>query len=196
MYIIDWGNHRIQKLTVQGKFLSKFGVNGSGVGQLNYPYTAVVDSNERLIVSENSNHRIQIFNQLDNSSLLTIRGKDSGVPVQDFLIPWGLALDPQGNIHVAGHGSNSVKVFTAHGNYVRTYGEILHRPTGITVDGEGFSLVCEWGDNCLTIFDAKGNKIHSITRGMSRPCGVSLSHDHSTLYVANFGGDNILKYSL
>ena len=197
MYVADWGNHRVQKLTTQGKFLHKFGVMGSDSGQLKYPYTVIVDTNDRVIVSENSNHRIQIFSSDNTNTVLIIKGKDSGVPLQDFLIPWGLALDPQGNIHVTGHGSNTVQVFTPQGNYIKTYGaKHLSTPTGIAVDEEGCSLVCEWEGNRLTIFDVKGEKIHSITSGMSMPCGVSLSPDGSTLYVANFGNNNVLKYSM
>ena len=42
-----------------------------------------------------------------------------------FQRPYGLALDPQGNIHVATHGSNTVKVFTPEGTYVRSYGDYV-----------------------------------------------------------------------
>ena len=39
MYIADWGNHRIQKLTTGGKFLHEFGEEGSGhdQGQFRWP---------------------------------------------------------------------------------------------------------------------------------------------------------------
>ena len=195
IYVADWGNHRIQKLTIQGKFLHSFGSYGADEGQLTYPYAAIVDANERLIVSENSNYRVQVFGQ-DGKSLQVMKGKDTGIPIQEFLIPWGLALDPQGNIHVAGTCSNTVKVYTPEGSYVRTYGDTLSKPTGIAIDDEGFCLVCEWEGNCLTIFDAQGNKVHSISNGVSRPCGVSLSPDGTSLYVANFANNSVLKYCL
>ena len=72
--------------------------------------------------------------------LLTIDGKGSGN--HSFQYPWGLALDPQGNIHVAAQGSNTIKVFSEEGVYVRMYGD-PNGPRGLAIDGEGYSLVSE-----------------------------------------------------
>eukprot|EP00731_Ephydatia_muelleri_P008461 Em0004g799a len=110
LYVADSGNHRVQKLTSSGKFLHKFGQQGSGT------------------------HTFQ------NSC--------------------GLALDPQGNIHVAAYHSNTIKVFTKEGVYVRMYGD-PNGPTGLAIDDEGYSLVSEYDGNCLSIYDPEGNKIHT-----------------------------------
>ena len=60
-----------------------------------------------------------------------------------------LALDHQGNIHVAANGSNTIKVFTPEGTYVRSHGDVKD-PTAS--DEEGYNLVCEYSGNCLSIF--------------------------------------------
>eukprot|EP00731_Ephydatia_muelleri_P007876 Em0004g214a len=167
LYVADSGNHRVQKLTSSGKFLHKFGQQGSGHGQFNSPWRVIIDSNNKLIVSEFNNHRIQIFNE-DGGWLLTIDGNGSGN--HRFQSPWGLALDPQGNIHVASWGSNTIKVFTKEGVYVRMYGDPNY-PNGIAIDDEGYSLVNEcWGD-CLSIYNPEGNKIHTM-RNLEDPYGV------------------------
>ena len=44
-----------------------------------------------------------------------------------FQNPYGVALDPQGSIHVAANGSNTIKVFTPEGTYVRSYGDVKAR---------------------------------------------------------------------
>ena len=139
LYVADGGNHRVQKLTSSGKFLHKFGQKGSGQGQFNRPFGVIIDSNNKLIVSNYNSHRIQIFNE-NGGWLLTIDG--NGLGNHSFQSPWGLALDPQGNIHVAVHGSNTIKVFTKEGVYVRMYGD-PNRPSGIAIDYEGYSLVSE-----------------------------------------------------
>eukprot|EP00731_Ephydatia_muelleri_P034142 Em0048g18a len=74
LYVADSGNHRVQKLTSGGKFLHKFGQQGSGQGQFNWPWSVIIDSNNKLIVSEYNNHRIQIFYE-DGGWLLTIDGE-------------------------------------------------------------------------------------------------------------------------
>eukprot|EP00731_Ephydatia_muelleri_P008550 Em0004g888a len=118
LYVADGGNCRVQKLTSSGKFLHKFGQQESGQGQFNWPSAVIIDSNNKLIVSD--------------------YGKGSGN--HRFQSPWGLALDPQGNIHVAAQGSNSIKVFSKEGVYVRMYGD-PNCPIGIAIDDEGYSLV-------------------------------------------------------
>ena len=190
MYVADYGNHRVQKLTSRGGFLHKFGQQGSGQGQFTYPRALIADSNNRLIVSDYGNHRIQIFNE-GGGWLLTIDGKGSGNHC--FQYPWGLDLDPQGNIHVAAHNSNTIKVFTMEGVYVRTYGD-LKQPIGIAIDGEGCSIVSEYGSNCISIFDPQGSKIHTLGN-LRQPYGTALDPKDGSVYVANYGAKTVVKYN-
>ena len=184
MYVADSGNHRIQKLTTGGQFLQKFGQLGSGQGQFRYPSSVIVDQRDRLIVSDNHNHRVVILDEA-GTWLLTINGN-----VHAFQYPKGLALDPQGNIHVAASGSNTIKVFTPEGTYVRTYGDVKD-PTGIVIDEDGYSFVTGRTDNCLSIYGPEGNKIHKVGN-LNDPRGVKLDPKSGSLYVANFGADTIL----
>ena len=188
MYIADFGNHRIQKLTTGGKFLHKFGEEGSGQGQLRYPNGVVVDSKNRVIVSDMDNNRVQVFSQ-GGDWLLTIGGTGSGDNC--FLCPRGLSLDPQGNIHVAAGHSKTIKVFTPEGTYVRSYGNVKN-PSGVAVDEEGYSYVSEWGGDCFSIFDPKGQKIHTVGN-LNRPYGVALDPLRGSLYVPNHNNSNVLK---
>ena len=104
----------------------------------------------------------------------------------------GLALDPQGNIHVAARDSDTIKVFTPDGTYVRSYGDV-NDPTGIAIDEEGYSLVCECSGNSLAIFDPQGNKIHTVGN-LSEPYGVALDPIRGSLYVANHTEHTVFKY--
>ena len=187
MYVADYGNHRIKKLTTGGQFLQKFGQHGSGRGQFNGPKSVIIDQRDRMIVADHNNHRVVVLDQ-SGSWLLTINGN------QGFKNPWGLALDPQGNIHVAAYGSSTIKVFTPEGTYVRSYGDVMG-PTGISVDEKSNSLVCERSGNCLSIFDPQGNKIHTVGY-LTKPYGVALDLMSGSLYVANYGANTALKYSV
>ena len=191
MYVADFNNNRIQKLTTGGQFLQKFGQHGSGQGHFNGPVSVIVDQRDRMIVADRNNQRVMTLDQ-NGSWLLVINGNVSGA--QGYNNPWGLALDPQGNIHVAAWGSNTIKVFTPEGSYVRSYGDVTG-PIGIAIDEEGYSLVCEWSGNCLSIFDPKGNKIHTVGN-LTNPHGVALDPISGSLYVANYGANTVLKYSL
>ena len=188
MYVADYYNHRIQKLTTGGQFLQKFGQHGSGQGQFYGPTSVIVDQIDRMIV-DRRNNRVVILDP-NGSWLMTINGNVSGA--QGFKNPYGLALDPQGNIHVAAYGSNTIKVFTPEGTYVRSYGDVKG-PTGLAIDEEGYSLVCEFSGNCLSIFDPHGNKIHTVGN-LTNPWGVALDPISGSLYVANYGAKTVLKY--
>ena len=189
MYVADYGNHRIQKLTTRGQFLQTFGQLGSGQGQFSGLISVIVDKRDRLIVSDHWNHRVVILNQA-GTWLLTINGSVSGS--HGFQHPYGLALDPVGNIHVSAWGSDCIKVFTPEGTYVRSYGDVKG-PSELVINEEGYSIVNEMKGNCLSIFDPQGSKIHTVGN-LNQPRGVMLDPKRSSLYVANCGTNTLLKY--
>ena len=190
LYVADSNNHRVQKLTSSGKFLHKFGQKGLGQGEFNWPWAVIIDFNNNLIVSDCENNRIQIFNE-NGSWLLTIDGKCSG---NHIMFPCGLALDPVGNIHIAMDGSNTIKVFTNEGVYVRMYGGPIG-PRGMAIDSEGYSLVSEYSGHCLSIYDPEGNKIHTVGN-LKKPYGTALDPRDGSVYVTNYGANTIMKYSV
>ena len=61
LMVCDTGNHRIQVFDLSGKFVAKFGTNGSGMGELNEPVSVAVLSDGKIAVSDIGNSRIQIF---------------------------------------------------------------------------------------------------------------------------------------
>eukprot|EP00731_Ephydatia_muelleri_P028889 Em0020g533a len=166
IYVACIDNHSIhvfdqagqQKRTIGGQFLQKFGQRRSGLGQFQNPVSVIVDQRDRLIVSDSRNHRVVLFDQA-GTWLLTINGNFPGS--HGFLNPYGVALDPQGNIHVTAMGSNTITVFTPEGTYVRSYGDVKGL-TGMVIDEEGYSLVTEYLGNCVSIFDSQGNKVHTV----------------------------------
>ena len=52
---------RIQVFELDGKFVGKFGINGSKLGEFNYSFSVAVLSNDQIVVCDKDNHRIQIF---------------------------------------------------------------------------------------------------------------------------------------
>ena len=187
MYVADCGNNHIQKLTTGGQFLQRFGQFGSGQGQFNKPFSVIVDQRDRLIVADHWNHRVVLLDEA-GTWLSTIEDND-----HPFKYPYGLALDPQGYIHVAAHGSNCIKVFTPVWTYVRSFGNVKC-PSGIVIDEEGYSLVNGVGGDCLSIFDSQGNKVHTVGN-LNAPRGIILYSKTGSLYVANSDGNTVLKFN-
>ena len=45
----------------EGKFVNTFGSRGTGDGQLKGPCGIAIDHEERLVISDRDNHRVQVF---------------------------------------------------------------------------------------------------------------------------------------
>lgn len=61
IYVADGGNFRVVKYSKDGDFLGHFGTKGTEKGQFNFPHALIVDENDRLLVADRENQRIQIF---------------------------------------------------------------------------------------------------------------------------------------
>jgi sugar lactone lactonase YvrE len=59
VFICEYGNHRVQKLTLDGESVACWGREGRKPGQLFNPWALVLDSRGRLHVLDSNNHRVQ-----------------------------------------------------------------------------------------------------------------------------------------
>ena len=183
LYVANNNNNCIHRLTMEGSFIDQISANGtSGL---------LIDDYYRIFVSDCSGNKINVFSHKGNQ-LFTIDGNATGDC--SFQSPYGLAFDPLGNIHVAASGSNTIKVFTKEGVYIRKYGD-LNGPRGIAIDSDGYSFVTEYEGNCISIFDPQGNKVHIVRGPLHNPFGLALNSTNDSLYIAIYGASIVLKYS-
>jgi len=61
LYILDTGNHRVQKFGPDGRYLASFGRQGQGPGDFAYPDSIDIDAEDMVWVSDPNNQRIQVF---------------------------------------------------------------------------------------------------------------------------------------
>ena len=61
VYVTDWNNHRIQKFTPEGVFVSQWGTYGTADGQFDVPVGVAVASDGSAYVADTYNNRIQKF---------------------------------------------------------------------------------------------------------------------------------------
>ena len=59
VYIVEFGNHRVQKFTRDGQFIGQWGSHGREEGELHNPWSIVKDSRNRLHVLDTYNQRVQ-----------------------------------------------------------------------------------------------------------------------------------------
>ena len=74
--------------------MRKFGIQGTGSGQLSYPRGIATDMYGFILVTEGGNNRVSIFDK-------------DGVFIHScgsqFSLPLGIAVDPTGDIYVGDH---------------------------------------------------------------------------------------------
>jgi sugar lactone lactonase YvrE len=59
LIVVEFGNHRVQRLTLDGQPIASFGTAGREEGQFTQPWGAALDSTGRLHVLDSYNHRVQ-----------------------------------------------------------------------------------------------------------------------------------------
>ena len=102
IYVLDSKHGKIKVLDNEGKFLFKFGENGSEIGQLNSPEGIVLDSKQDVYVCDTLNSRLQKF---------TADGKFLDDIDQGFAKPTGICIDANDKIYIADSANNVVKIF-------------------------------------------------------------------------------------
>jgi len=113
--------HSIRRINpnpvLQGKFIRKFGSNGSNDGQFSSPRGIAIDNN-CVYIADISNHRIQVFTK--EGTFLRKWGK-SGNAQGEMNAPWGIGVDTE-NLFVADYSNQRIQVFQKQtGTFVRLW---------------------------------------------------------------------------
>ena len=106
LYVADWGNHRIRKVTPNGEVSTLAGgeegfADGSNA-RFSHPYGITIDAAGNLYVAEWGNHRIRKVTP--NGKVSTLAGDEEGFAEGNtarFHSPHGIAIDSTGNLYVA-----------------------------------------------------------------------------------------------
>ena len=112
-------NHRVQKFTAAGKFISAFGEKGSGDGQFDMPWGIAIDPDDgTIVVGDWRNDRVQRFSS--EGEYISQFGSP-GDALGELCRPAGIAIDEHGDIYVADRGNHRIQLFGQHGNFVDVF---------------------------------------------------------------------------
>jgi len=166
IYVADYGNHLIRKITPSGVVTTLAGLAGSsgstnGTGtaaRFNHPIGVAVNSAGIVYVADCDNHQIRkittggVVTLFAGSSTLAFGHADGTGSAATFRTPQGVAVDSAGNLFVADTGNNTIREITAAGvtttlaGTANTYG---------STDGTGSAARFDFPDNIVV--DGAGN---------------------------------------
>ncbi|WP_025664651.1 cadherin domain-containing protein [Aquimarina megaterium] len=178
IYIADFSNHRIRKITPGGTASIFAGgtqgfADGTGAAaRFNFPFGVAVDAAGNVYVADRNNHRIRKITP--NGVVTTVAGGTQGYfdatgTAARFNHPEGVAIDASGNVYVSDYQNHRIRKITPAGVVSTFVGSTqgfangtgtaarFDNPAGITIDTNGN----------LYVADERNHRIRKIT-----PVGV------------------------
>jgi sugar lactone lactonase YvrE len=185
LYIADYLNARIRKLTPGGIITTVAGTGTAGYNgdnipatsaELSYPTGVAVDGVGNLYIGDHGNQRIRKVTP--DGTITTVAGNGTwgyngdNIPATsaELLAPWGVVVDGAGNLYIADDGNNRIRKVTPGGTITTVAGTgipgyngdniaatsaQLYQTTGVAVDGAGN----------LYIADDYNNRIRKVSGG-------------------------------
>jgi uncharacterized protein (TIGR03663 family) len=163
VYVTDTWNHRVQRFTAEGEFISMWGFFGQGETPLALwgPRDIAVDTQGQVFITDTGNKRVVVYDA--DGNFITQFGSSGYEPGQ-FDEPVGVAVDDDGLVYIADTWNQRIQIMAPDdsGNYipllnwevVAWYGESLDNKPYLAVDSSGN----------LYVSDPEGFRILHFTR--------------------------------
>lgn len=208
VWIVELYGNRLQKWTLQGAFLARYGGEGSAPGRFYHPSDVVIDANGHLWISDRGNHRLQCWDR--DGHVLSTYGALGRAPGK-FISPAGMAVH-DGVLYVADTFNHRVQKFIIRdttlepvsviGDSGRAAGQLLS-PTDLAVAPDGTLYVVDNGNNRIQVFSSAGQSIRRFggneepSRGrLAFAYGITLDPAHGRCWVTETFRRRVDKFSL
>ena len=200
-FILVTDNHKIQKLTMDGKLIASVGQEGSKPLEFNCPWGITTSpTTGQIYVADLRNHRIQVLNpDLTFSHSYGSEGSAEG----QFKYPRFIAIDNQGLVYVSDR-NNRIQVFTSEAKYISQFGTHgsypgqLQSPAGLVINNN-LLYVAEEYNHCVSIFTTDGQFVSCFgEKGnkkdhFNEPCGIALDNE-GYLYICDYDNNRLVMY--
>jgi tripartite motif-containing protein 71 len=146
VFVVDYGNDRVQEFSEEGAYMEKFGTVGSGNGQLKEPVGIAISEGEIYVV-DNGNGRVEEFSP--GGAYLNQFGS-TGSGAGQFKEAVGIAVNPNNSdIYVSDETGERVEEFSPAGKFLVEFGMSgkgpgqFKEPMGLAVNASGDLYVSE-----------------------------------------------------
>ena len=195
-------NHRIQKFTCEGRFLTAVHMHSIGRRFGDPIGIAFNNTNDKVYVLNDGNDRVAVLNSDLISVSDTFKKLTNGKG--QFRYPHGIACDSTGNVYVADTCNDRIQVFTAEGKFLRMFGRSgggrgeLNKPYCVAVDSGDVVYVSEQGNCRVSVFTSEGRFVASFGKGeglggLKFPYGLAVD-ESGIVYVCDHSNNCVLVF--
>ena len=118
VFVVDSLNHRVQKFTKEGQFLSNWGDFGSAEGEFDSPWGLGLDGDNNVYIADHKNHRVQKFTS-EGEYLMSFGSE--GVGRGELTRPSDVTVDPDGDVYVCDWANDRVNVYGPEGDFLTKF---------------------------------------------------------------------------
>ena len=182
LFVVDSGNHRIQKFDMDGTFLLEFGGYGDTDGFFKNPW-GVASDGTYVYVTDTYNYRVQVFD-LDGNWQYTFG--EEGTSGGDFSQPRGI-VEKNGYLYIADTNNNRIQIFTRDGRFVMAFGSLgseegeYDHPVALAISGNSL-YIDDRGNGRVVILELKYVDPNYV------PPPIVLPRNIKTTYICKLGG--------
>ena len=208
VYVADTWNHRIQKFSADGQFLTAWGFFGQGETPFALwgPRDIAIDANGMVYVTDTGNKRVVVY---DPEGGYIAQFGTVGFEQGQFDEPVGISVDAEGRVYVADTWNQRVQVFEPAGmgaftpvavwDVVAWYGQSLDNKPSIAVDGSGNLYISDPEGYRLLRFNTNGDFVNfwgdygAETATFNLPSGLAID-PAGGIWVADSGNHRIMHF--
>lgn len=209
VYVADTWNHRIQKFTLNGGFVGAYGQSGSldaassSLGLFFGPRAIVLLPDNRLLVTDTGNHRMQVMTR-DGAFLQQVGS--FGSQLGQLNEPVGLAVASDGTIYVADTWNGRIQQFLPEFFPIFDWrvqawaGQSINNKPYLATDSLNRVYVTDPEGYRVLIFTATGDylarfgKFGADANSFGLPNGIAIDAQNN-IYVADAGNHRVLKFN-
>ena len=199
-FILVTDEHKIQKISMDGKCIASVGKQGSGPMEFNILRGITISPiTGNIYIGDCNNHSIQVLNpDLSFSCTFGTKGSAEG----QFNKPVCVAIDRQGFVHVADFSNHRIQMFTPEGQFLSQFGTKgfspgqITCPYGIVIDDNNLMYITEWYNHRISIFTTGGQFVRSVGNNegqFNQPVGITFDKE-GYLYVCDHLNDRLVVY--
>jgi RHS repeat-associated protein len=205
LWVVDYGNQRVEKFSQVGEYLFSFGSLGTKNGQLYDPSGIAIDSEGHIWVADWGNGgRVQEFSEA--GKYMTSFGK-GGAGNGEFELPEAITFDSKGNIWVADCCDGRIQEFSSKGKFIKkigTHGTAegqIWSSLGIAFDSADNLWVADFGNKRIEQFTEEGKFLKQFgTKGSGNgefkgPGALSIDSEGHIWVVDGEGGNRVEEFT-